>query len=108
MKIKIRGGTAESGNLCETCQHFKSCTFQNGNKYCVCTNYGFTQGIRLPLKGDVASCDGYTPKGHVSLHQLKEMAWVIENKGRQIGFSRPGKLDERTQEEIDNLEVSEE
>lgn len=91
MRIKVKGGTAKSGNLCEGCDSYSRVDFQDGESAHLC-NAGNIGGIYRPLRltAPVADCTEFQPKGHVSLWDLKEKAWIIEvTKGRKIGFHTP-------------------
>jgi hypothetical protein len=49
-----------------------------------------------PIVTKIATCTAYLAKGQLSLHEMSEVAWVIETKGgKHIGFLTPEELRRR-------------
>lgn len=98
MKVKIRGGTtASTGNLCETCTLgliAKGDNFRQRIQYC--------QVFERAVDFEVRECSSFIEKTRVSLHDMRQMAWVIQTDKdkKNIGFVRLRSLDPKVQSEI--------
>lgn len=90
---RIQGGTVQGDlNLCASCRFaIKREGSMSGFSETRCSQlHGMP---RVPEK--LAACTMYLEKGKLSLGEMIEIAWVIEAKGKHIGFITPEELARR-------------
>src|SRR3989442_4140480 len=94
MRFKIRGGTVTNGepSLCLTC---KFATIVKGpslrDEVVECGQLGSGHNrITFP----VTSCNVYVGRGHPSIREMEEIAWILRSDPRknEIGFVKPSTL----------------
>ena len=88
VKFSMTGKTPISGaSLCRTCKQATFVEGQNKEEFVSCAAGIFPKGI-VPFK--VASCGDYHPSNMPWLHEMEQMAWIIEARKRgQKGFDLP-------------------
>ena len=99
MRIKIHGGTVQSGqsSLCHTCRHatvVRGARLRDEIVQCAVLGYRNSRVI-FP----VTTCSDYVSRQHPSLREMEEIAWVLRTdaKRHRVGFvaSRDMKPKER-------------
>jgi hypothetical protein len=97
MRIKIRGGTASSGepSLCLTCRFatvVKGASLRDEIVECSRLSYGRNR-ITFP----VTVCTEYSDRRQPSLRAMEEIAWVLrsDSKKKDIGFVKRTELTRR-------------
>jgi hypothetical protein len=93
MRLKIRGGTANSGDpsLCVTCRFATIVKGQRLRDEIVeCSRMSDHSRITFPVN----FCTGYSDRRHASIREMEEIAWVLRSDPRrkEIGFVEAGKL----------------
>jgi len=93
MRIKIRGGTANSGepSLCLTCRFATVVTGQRLRDEIVeCGRLSDHSRITFP----VTFCTGYADKRHASIREMEDIAWILRSDPRRnnVGFVRASQL----------------
>jgi hypothetical protein len=106
MRIKIRGGTASSGepSLCLTCRYatvVKGASLRDEIVECSQLSYGRNR-ITFP----VVVCTAYSDRRQPSLRAMEEIAWVLRSdpKKNHIGFVRRAELTRRERFELESDE----
>ena len=107
MRIKIRGGTASTGepSLCLTCRFatvVKGASLRDEIVECSQLSYGRNR-VTFP----VTLCSEYSDRGQPSLQAMEEIAWVLRSdpKKNQIGFVKRSELTRRERFVLDDDEV---
>jgi len=49
------------------------------------------------VRTQIAECNRYIEIGTLSLYEMSEIAWIVEARGKQIGFLSPEELARRQQ-----------
>lgn len=83
IQIKVHGETPRGGkSICHTCKNAKIVKGQNCEEYIACGAYEMFKatGGRVPFK--VAECSKYHPVNMPWLHEMEEMAWIVEARKR--------------------------
>lgn len=93
--IKVRHGTTNSGvHLCESCEHaFIRRGDRTAQDLQLCRKAGYISehSLGAVIRGRIAECNGYYPKGVPCLDDFKELAWELKFDGRRVGFKPPVK-----------------
>lgn len=86
--FKVIGGTTNTQDLCRTCRSSHIYTDSLG-EHKICTTSVIDTSI--VIRGAVTTCNEYSDKSTPRLHQLKEIAWIVnaDKKGQIIGFLPP-------------------
>lgn len=89
LQIKVSGGTPLSGkSLCATCKHASTVIGQNCEEVVLCHLFGDGGQGRVPFR--VATCSRYHPSNVAWLHEMEQMAWIVQAKKRgPVGFDSP-------------------
>jgi hypothetical protein len=87
MRLKIRGGTANSGepSLCLTCRFATVVKDQRLREEIVeCSRLSDHSRITFPVN----FCTDYADRRHASIHEMEDIAWVLRSDPRcnEIGF----------------------
>jgi hypothetical protein len=94
MHLKIRGGTANSGepSLCLTCRFATVVKGQRLREEIVECNR-LSDHSRITFS--VSFCTGYADRRHASLREMEEIAWVLRSDPRrhEIVFVKASKLE---------------
>ena len=92
---RVQDGTTFGGaDMCATCRYaFKRKGAQTGFDQTRCN--AVQNSPIVPVK--MASCSAYLEKGRMSLGEMNEVAWIVEARGKSIGFLSPEELDRRRQ-----------
>lgn len=95
MRIKVRGGTAHSGEqpLCDTCRFSTIIRGRRlGDEVVICDRPYPSQRLAFP----VTSCTSYSDRRRASLREMEEIAWVLRSDPRrnQVGFVHPSRLED--------------
>ena len=92
---RIQGGTVTgSGNLCLGCRFcLRRVSGTTGRQEIRCDALQGSPIVRVP----VAQCSRYLDQGSLTLYEMKEVAWVIEARGKKIGFLSPEEMERRRQ-----------
>lgn len=106
MKIKVDGGTAKHGeNLCATCQFMSAFEGISGHKVTKCSEF------KVRLREPIVKCTGHLPTNHVSLWDMRHMAWIVKPVKPKAGFHSSTvtftpykKLNEEDRDEIDEID----
>lgn len=88
MRIRIHGGTANSGeNLCLNCRQGQTVQGHAVSQAFTMCGAGMTpKEIKFP----VASCTSFRDRNAIPLSLMEDIAWELKtSKGRQLGFSAP-------------------
>ena len=93
MRLKIRGGTANSGepSLCLTCRF---ATIVKGRRLrdeiVECRRLSDHSRITFPVN----FCTGYADRRHPSIQEMEDIAWVLRSDPRrhELGFVKASKL----------------
>jgi hypothetical protein len=93
MRLKIRGGTANSGepSLCFTCRFATVAKGQRLREEIVeCSRLSDHSRITF----NVNFCTGYADRRHASIREMEEIAWVLrfDPRRKEIGFVEASKL----------------
>ena len=90
---RIQDGTTFGGSdLCATCRFaMRRKGASTGFSETRCAALGNTPIV--PVK--IASCSTYLEKGRLTLQEMENVAWVIEQRGKHIGFLSPEELERR-------------
>lgn len=64
------------------------------------TRCGAGNGPATLVKVKLAQCTAYLEKGRMSLGEMADAAWVIEVRGKQIGFLSPEELERRRRNSV--------
>lgn len=101
MHIRVAGGTPKlSGqNLCKTCRNAMNVEgVQQSQQMTICHAVG--DGARINFA--VTRCSSYAQKTSQSLHEMKEMAWLLRTDKKQdfVGFIPPKELKREERDEI--------
>jgi len=99
VNLKITGGTAKSGSLCNTCRFATIREGQHNEKWIRCTQFD-----RF-IKDDTYRCSAYKHVNTPDLYDLRQIAWLITADGKHgIGFRPYSKLSKEEQREFDHIE----
>ena len=90
---RIQGGTLQGDlDLCASCRFaIKRAGSMSGFSETRCSK--LERAPRVPEK--LATCTMYLEKGKLNLGEMNAIAWVIEAKGKHIGFITPEELARR-------------
>ena len=90
---RVQDGTTFSGaDMCSTCRYaLRRNGAQTGFAETRCG--AMNNAPIVPVK--MASCSAYLEKGRMTLGEMIETAWVIEVRGKSIGFLSPEELERR-------------
>jgi hypothetical protein len=93
MRLKIRGGTANSGepSLCFTCRFATVVRGQRLREEIVeCRRLSDDSRITFPVN----FCTGYADRRHASLREMEDIAWILRSDPRrnEIGFVKASQL----------------
>lgn len=81
LAFKILGGTPKTGaSLCNSCRHRKYVRTQNGKEVTRCNAFMFGEYVPVPFP--VYECSAHHPTNMPFLHEMEEIAWVIEARRR--------------------------
>ncbi|HQO99976.1 MAG TPA: hypothetical protein PL042_05130 [Caldisericia bacterium] len=71
--------------LCSTCDEFYYVQYQYDQEKIAC---GFSEVMRHWPNGDnpIKTCTGYRKRGQVSLMEMSNMAYYIDDKKKKLGF----------------------
>ncbi len=47
------------------------------------------------IRTQIAECNRFVEQGKLTLYEMTEIAWVIETRGKHIGFLSPEELERR-------------
>ena len=102
MKLKVRGGTANSSeNLCNSCSKSHISEEDNGlvTTYCDMNHYQ----IRL-INKRIIRCNNWSDLKEVSLYELEKSAWILrtDKLTRKAGFKPYSQLTEAERELVDD------
>ena len=91
--LRVQNGTVSSrGNLCLSCRCCqRRVSAINGREEIRCDALQNSPVVR----GPVAQCNRYLQQGSLTLYEMRDIAWVIEARGKQIGFLSPEELERR-------------
>ena len=92
--IKIQnGGTVQSSvDLCTSCRFcLRRRSAITGRSESRCDAMPNQPMIRT----QIAECNRYVEQGKLTLHEMVEIAWVVESRGKHIGFMSPEELERR-------------
>ena len=94
MSLKIIGGTPKSGpSICKSCKHAKMIKGQNCQELVLCHLFPTYSGAPGNVPFRIADCASYHPTNMPWLHEMQEIAWMIEARKRgPVGFE-PDKCD---------------
>ena len=92
--IKIQGGGTVQGSV-DLCA---SCRFCLRRRSAI-TGRQETRCDALPqcpvIRTQIAECNRYVEQGKLTLHEMVEVAWIVESRGKHIGFLSPEELERR-------------
>lgn len=90
---RVQDGTAFSGtDLCQSCRWAmirKGSITGFRETRCGC----IANSPLVPAK--LATCTMYLEKGKMTLQEMDMVAWIVESRGKQIGFLSPEELERR-------------
>ncbi len=94
MRVKIRGGTVNSGDapLCQTCRYGTIVRGSRlGDEIVECANLS---SARRHITFPVSYCTDYSDRRQPSLREMEETAWILRTdpKRNTIGFVAASKL----------------
>ena len=92
---RIQDGTTFGGaDMCASCRYaMRRKGAQTGFSETRCGALNHTPIV--PVK--MASCTSYLEKGRMTLGEMSDVAWIIEERGKKIGFLSPEDLERRRQ-----------
>lgn len=90
---RVQDGTSFGGaDLCASCRFaLRRKGSQTGFEETRCA--AVQHSPLVPVK--MAQCSAYLEKGRMSLGEMIEVAWVVEQRGKAIGFLSPEELNKR-------------
>ena len=81
MLIKVEGGTARNDeNLCDSCQSATIATDSKGAKHIQCAIFNMMIHTRI------VKCTAWKDHSHLSVWDMKEMAWILGRSSETAGF----------------------
>jgi hypothetical protein len=91
LQIKIQGATPTSGrSLCSTCKHASAIKGQNCEERIICNSENIWAATNGLVTMKVAMCGSYHPSNMPWLHEMEQMAWIVEARKRgPTGFQQP-------------------
>jgi len=93
MRLKIQGGTANNGEptLCLTCRYATVVKGRSLNEEIIACSR-LAEGTRITFP--VISCTEYTDRRRAALHEMEEIAWILQSdpKKKTIGFAKASDL----------------
>lgn len=94
---RIQGGTVDSSrDLCRSCRY----CLQRQSAVTGDTELRCAQLPNFPvIKTRIAACTFYTEKGKLNLNEMVDIAWVVEERGKKIGFLSPEELERRRRDQ---------
>lgn len=100
LALKILGGTPKTGApLCNSCRHRRYVRTQDGKEVTRCGAFMF--GEYAPVPFPVYECSGHHPVNTPFLHEMEDIAWVIEARRRgPSGFAEGAPLEEGEMEVV--------
>jgi len=113
MKIKIRGGTAQTKtDLCKTCRNLRLVKGFNNTEFKDCNIIDFTKTSGWPF--EVSECSSYEDVNLTSLYDMRQIAWHItpevkqkagfEHATTKIKVTKPGENEREHYNQKDGLE----
>ncbi len=72
----------EQFGLCRTCSYFRAAETMYGTVFARCDSFD----IRLKAGDPIVECSCYNKVGLLTIHDMKEMAYIIELNKKKIGF----------------------
>lgn len=95
MSVHVKNGTPiHRESLCETClsAHIER-GYRESEKLVVCQSTYPEHRVTFPVR----DCSGYVEKQKQSLHEMKKIAWVLDEHGhtRKVGFVPAKELEEQ-------------
>lgn len=92
---RVQGGTTQgNADVCVSCRY--AIRRQGAKTGLDETRCGALANAPL-VREQLAACSMYLDKGRLSLDEMGQIAWVIETKGKHIGFLSPEALERRRQ-----------
>lgn len=85
--IKIRDGDVGRG-LCGTCRESQIMIDHRAREIAICRSMGMTPFV---VRAPVRHCNSYTAVNQMMEYEAKEIAWLLEKKGKTVGFVPPTK-----------------
>lgn len=90
---RVQDGTTFGGSdMCASCRY--ALRRRGSITGFIETRCGFINNHPI-VPARIASCTGYLEKGRMTLGEMIDSAWVIETKGKHIGFLSPEDLERR-------------
>lgn len=92
---RIQGGTVESHiDLCQSCRFcLRRTSAITGRTETRCEALASSPLV----KTQIAQCNRYIEQGKLTLHEMVEVAWTVEARGKHIGFLSPEELERKRQ-----------
>lgn len=83
LSIKVAGETPKSGkSICKTCKHAKHIVGQNCQDITLCHLFAGHGSAKGPVPFRIAECGDYHPVNLPWLHEMYDMAWIVEARKR--------------------------
>jgi hypothetical protein len=86
---EMRGKHKTEGyGLCDTCVYFTVIESDYGTLYSICSRCN-PKNFRPTRIKPITKCSDYWNRAYYSFYELKEMAWLIDDKKEGAGFIKP-------------------
>ena len=85
--FKFRDGEVGRG-LCGTCRESQIMIDGQGRETALCHSIGMSPFV---VRRAIHQCSSYTAVNQMTEYEAKEIAWLLETKGKVVGFVPPKK-----------------